>query len=86
MARSAALLLLFGTITACAPTPGTVVSEEGDLPENVAALAAPNQNLSTARLREEDGCYWYSHSGPVETTELPLRTIEGRPICARAPS
>ena len=29
----------------------------------------------------EDGCYWYEHVGPVETTMLPLRTAEGRPIC-----
>jgi hypothetical protein len=32
----------------------------------------------------EDGCYWYRYVGPVETTYLPLRTIEGRPICTRA--
>lgn len=44
-------------------------------------LAGPGQNLATARLRPEDGCYWYEHSGPVETTLLPLRTARGNPIC-----
>jgi hypothetical protein len=55
-------------------------TEGGAVPEQVTALAAPYQDLSTARLRE-DGCYWYLHSGPVEATLLPLRTREGRPIC-----
>jgi hypothetical protein len=51
------------------------------VPEAVVQIAAPYQDLTTARLRAEDGCYWYLHSGPVETTLLPLRTVEGRPIC-----
>ncbi len=55
----------------------------GDVPEAVAAMAAPNQNLQTARVLPEDGCYWYSHSGPVETTLLPLRTANGNPICTQ---
>lgn len=54
----------------------------GNVPEGVAAIAAPYQDLRTARVRPEDGCYWYSHAGPVETTLLPLRTVDGRPICA----
>lgn len=54
------------------------------LPEEVVAVAAPWQDLTTARLMPEDGCYWYQHAGPVETTMLPLRTPEGRPICAAA--
>lgn len=58
----------------------------GSLPENVAAIAAPNQDVSTAFLKEADGCYWYLYSGPVETTELPLRNVDGRPICTRAPT
>ena len=44
-------------------------------------MAAPYQNLQLVRLRPEDGCYWYQHAGQVETTLLPLRTSEGRPIC-----
>jgi hypothetical protein len=51
--------------------------------EQVALLAAPSQDLSTARLRSEDNCYWYMHAGPVETTLLPLRTVEGNPICVK---
>nr|WP_238547871.1 hypothetical protein [Meridianimarinicoccus roseus] len=54
---------------------------EAPVPEAVIQIAAPYQDLATARLRTEDGCYWYLHSGPVETTLLPLRTVEGRPIC-----
>ncbi|MEM6372024.1 MAG: hypothetical protein AAF727_04505 [Pseudomonadota bacterium] len=53
------------------------------LPENIVEIAGPNQDLSTARLREEDNCYWYQHAGPVETTPLPLRNREGRPICVQ---
>lgn len=58
----------------------------GNVPEGVAAIAAPNQDLSTAVVLPEDGCYWYQHRGPVETTLLPLRNVEGRPICTRAQS
>lgn len=54
----------------------------GNVPEAVANLAAPEQDLTTARLRSEDNCYWYEHSGPVETTLLPLRSADGNPICA----
>ncbi|GGL58709.1 hypothetical protein GCM10011392_11500 [Wenxinia marina] len=61
---------------------GTTESPEAlPVPGSVIALADPSQNLQTARLRPEDGCYWYLHSGPVETTLLPLRTSEGRSIC-----
>ncbi|MEI4234759.1 hypothetical protein [Roseovarius sp. D22-M7] len=52
------------------------------VPEEVIALAAPYQDVATARLLPRDGCYWYRHEGPVETTLLPLRTADGRPICA----
>lgn len=71
-------LLVLGACTA----PGTTPTQApGEVPEAVALLAAPWQDLSTARLRPEDGCYWYEHDGPVERTLLPLRTPEGRPIC-----
>ena len=46
-----------------------------------AVQPASGQDLSTARFMLEDGCYWYEHSGPVETTLLPLRTANGNPIC-----
>lgn len=55
--------------------------EIGNVPDQVVAMAAPGQDLSSARLVPEDGCYWYAHSGPVETTLVPLRADGGRPIC-----
>ncbi|WP_240504191.1 hypothetical protein [Thioclava sp. JM3] len=54
----------------------------GNVSEAVAALAAPGQDLTSARLLPDDGCYWYEHRGPVETTLLPLQTVNGNPICA----
>lgn len=54
-----------------------------EVPEQVVALAAPHQDLKAVRLRAEDGCYWYRHVGPVETTMLPLRTPSGSPICTK---
>ena len=54
-----------------------------ELPEGVALIAAPYQNLEEVIFKPEDGCYWYRHVGPVETTMLPLRTVEGRPICTQ---
>lgn len=55
-----------------------------ELPEGVALIAAPYQNLQEVILKSEDGCYWYRHVGPVETTMLPLRSVGGRPICTDA--
>tara|TARA_R110002073_G_scaffold46016_2_gene126124 strand:- start:1045 stop:1332 length:288 start_codon:yes stop_codon:yes gene_type:complete len=54
--------------------------------EQVAALAGPNQNLETMRLREDDNCFWVSYEGVVETVELPLRTADGQNICAPSPA
>lgn len=87
---SLALLLLPAAIAGCVSTgtgSGNGTAPEGELPplpEAVVAVAAPWQNLASARLMPADGCYWYEHQGPVETTLLPLRTPEGRPICAAA--
>jgi hypothetical protein len=67
-------------LSACVETQSNYVT---NLPEEIVAMAAPNQDLTTVQLREEDGCYWYRHVGPVETTMLPLRSREGRPICTR---
>jgi hypothetical protein len=78
-------LLLLG-LAACEPVPagdGAGASRPISVSESIAAIAAPHQDLTRARLRAEDGCFWYTHRGPVETTELPLRTVEGNPICAR---
>lgn len=54
-----------------------------ELPEAVTSIAAPFQNLEAVVLLPEDNCYWYNHTGPVETTLLPLRTKQGRPICVK---
>ena len=73
---------------ACASGPGVnEVGESGfieELPEAVIAAADPAQNLRGVRILPSDGCYWYQWVGPVETTLLPLRTRDGRPICTRA--
>jgi len=66
---------------ACETTSQNGTQSIVNLPEAVLELAGPNQNLATARFREEDGCYWYEHNGPVENTLLPLRTAGGNPIC-----
>jgi len=76
-------------LSACATSQATDTSggEPGfiqELPEAVIAVAAPYQNLQAVRLLPEDGCYWYLHEGPVESTLLPLRTTKGNPICTRA--
>lgn len=77
-------LLVLG---ACTPTVTATNGGEpqflSEVPEAVRAAAAPFQDLSAVQLRSDDGCYWYRHTGPVETTYLPLRTVEGRPICTR---
>lgn len=83
-------LLLIGSLLAlgaCAvpvaetADPGTGLSAE--VMTQLSAMAAPYQDLQSVRLRPEDGCYWYRHVGPVETTMLPLRTADGRPICTQ---
>lgn len=84
LVAATALLVL----SACAapvrqpPEPEPYFLEE--LPPQVAAVAAPYQNLRAVRLRSEDGCYWYRHVGPVETTMLPLRTTAGNRICTQS--
>lgn len=56
-----------------------------ELPEGVLAIAALNQDLTSVKIDPLDGCYVYRHVGPVETTFLPLRAVNGRPICSRPP-
>ena len=64
--------------------PGGVV--ESNLPDQVVSLAAPGQDLRSAKLMPEDGCYWYRHVGPVETTMLPLLSVNKRHICTGTPA
>ncbi|SFJ05463.1 hypothetical protein [Celeribacter neptunius] len=54
------------------------------LPEGLAEIVAPHQDLTAVMVNPDDGCYWYEHDGPVETTLLPLRALDGRPICTVA--
>lgn len=87
MARSAVMFLVSPALLAGCVATGTGRAGQAELPplpEQVVAVAAAWQDLSSARLMPEDNCYWYEHVGPVETTMLPLRTAEGRPICAAA--
>lgn len=71
-------------LAACEPVDGTPVSSPVmSLPESVTSIAAPNQDLASARIGA-DGCYWYRHVGPVETTLLPLRTSGGNRICTQS--
>ena len=76
------VVLFLGACTASIDGTGDRVAQfAGDVPDAVASIAAPYQDLQSARLLPDDGCYWYRHVGPVETTLLPLRTVDGRPIC-----
>ncbi len=75
-------LFLAACATTTPPSPDGLIAE---LPEAVIAAAAPYQDLSAVRLNPLDGCYEYRHVGVVETTFLPLRTRDGRPICTRPP-
>lgn len=78
----ASLLILTAGCTIPPGIGGNARAAEDSIPESVKAIAAPNQDTNTAHLRPKDRCYWYEHSGPVETTLLPLRTVNGNPICA----
>ncbi|MCV2894468.1 hypothetical protein [Lentibacter sp. XHP0401] len=72
------------TLSGCMAVEGT--SSAGLLttvPEEVLAIAGPNQNLAAIRVNPVDGCFEYQHVGPVETTFLPLRTAKGNPICTK---
>ena len=86
--RSAAALIIVPLVSACAVS--TNESQDADrtpsVPEEVIAIAGPDQDLTSAFLRPEDNCYWYMHNGPVEVTPLPLRTAENRPICSQQPA
>ncbi|MGV6802752.1 MAG: hypothetical protein ACWA49_01000 [Ruegeria sp.] len=90
MAAAKAWKLVLALLVVAGCTDTTAMSGDnspGDLarvPDGVAEIAAPGQDLTAVRIMPEDGCYWYRYVGPVETTYLPLRTIDGRPICARA--
>lgn len=75
-------------VAACDDYQGAVAGEPTtgfvkELPEGVLQVVARNQDLTAVRIDPTDGCYVYRYKGPVETTFLPLRTVEGSPICTR---
>ena len=85
--RGALALPALLALSACVAPAGGVDPQTGfltEVPETLIELAAPGQDLTAVRVNPEDGCYWYRYDGPVETTMLPLRTVDGRPICAVA--
>ena len=85
MKKTVSIVGLLAVLTACGPASTTGGSFMRDVPEEVSAIAAPNQNLQSVKLMD-DNCYWYQHNGPVETTMLPLRSKRGRHICLRPAS
>jgi len=72
-------------VAACAnvQSSGPTDSFFTELPEGVLAIVEANQDLTAVRIDPTDGCYVYRYVGPVETTFLPLRATNGRPICSR---
>ena len=82
-----ALLATITALGACAPVDmadDAAPVAQTNVPEGVLAIADPSQDLTTVVLRPEDNCYWYQYAGPIETTFLPLKSRDGRPICAAA--
>ncbi|UWQ19701.1 hypothetical protein K3551_18715 (plasmid) [Jannaschia sp. M317] len=83
--RASLTLFLLPMLGACVGTMDDNGSTKArTVPDEVVALADPSQNVLTARLMPEDGCFWYEYVGPVETTLLPLRTPQGNPICGQS--
>ena len=78
-----AFILLTGLAACAEPTQNGDFLRE--VPEELIARAAPNQNLNAVTILEEDGCFWYQHVGPVETTLLPLLSTRGGQLCAARP-
>ena len=80
-----ATLLLSACVDLQLPNSAPSTQLNGGLPDSVLAMAAPYQDLTTVRIDPSSGCYVYRYAGPVETTFLPLRSGDGRPICTRLP-
>lgn len=86
--KFAVMAMMVPLLGACSGQLGMSGNEDGksgeaEVPEAVLQLAAPNQNVQSARM-QEDGCFWYEYAGPVETTRLPLTTVDGKRICGQA--
>lgn len=78
------LLFTAGCAAAVVDPAGPNAERDAARTEAIAALAAPGQDVGSARLVAPDNCYWYEHTGPVETTLLPLKTVDGQPICLQS--
>lgn len=86
--KFAVMVLMVPLLGACSGQLGMSGKKDGksgetEVPEAVLQLAAPNQNVQSARMLA-DGCFWYEYAGPVETTLLPLTTADGKRICGQA--
>jgi len=81
----AALLGLAGCDDFLISTGGSGSAFISELPESVLAIVGPYQDLNAVQIDPNDGCYVYQYVGPVETTFLPLRSKDGRPICTQLP-
>ncbi|MEM8653536.1 MAG: hypothetical protein AAGF36_02230 [Pseudomonadota bacterium] len=87
MTRTAAMLAAAAVILAACDETTQSGGDGGPfinpLPDRIVALADPRQDLTAVKVDPVDGCLVYRYVGPVETTFLPLRSKEGRPICTR---
>ena len=82
--RTAAIVMTVLVAAGCTARTAETGGDENSpypIPNEVVAIAGPNQDLTTARLDPADDCYWYYHAGPVETTLVPLRAANGNQIC-----
>ncbi len=79
----ASLLVLGACAVPVTETADSETTVSTDVMTQLSAMAAPYQDLQSVRLRPEDGCYYYRHVGPIETTLLPLQAVDGRPICTQ---
>jgi len=79
-----AAMVLSACVTSQSTDPNAPETFIEEVPESLIELAAPRQDMTTLQIDPIDGCYVYRHVGPVETTKLPLRAKNGRPICTRA--
>lgn len=75
------LLLVAVGCSARAPDTAAKNNSPYPIPDAVIAIAGPDQDLMTARLDPTDQCYWYYHTGRIETTLVPLRAANGNQIC-----
>jgi hypothetical protein len=75
-------------LSACVTADNTNAPDQfiAEVPEGVLSIAASGQDMTALRIDPIDGCYVYRHAGPVETTLIPLRAKNGRPICTRVGS